>query len=131
MGTDCTLVAASYSTELCLRAAERLARDGVACEVVDLRVINPLNYDEIVRSVRKTGHLCAVDGGWRTCGLAGEILAGVIERVEPTTLKASPVRLTLPDAPAPTSRALEDIYYTQPDDIVRAVLKLTGRNVSA
>jgi len=90
-----------------------------------------LKYDEIARPVRQTGFLCVVDGGWRTCGLAGEIIAGVLERLEPVTLKASPVRLTLPDAPAPTSKALEDIYYTRPDDIVQAVLKLTGKGVSA
>ena len=99
--------------------------------MVDLRVINPLRHDEIARSVRKTGRLCAVDGGWRTCGLAGEIIAGVVERVDPAVMKAAPVRLTLPDAPAPTSKALENIYYTRPDDIVQAVLKLTGENVKA
>jgi pyruvate dehydrogenase E1 component beta subunit len=126
-GTDCTLVGAGYSTELCLRAAEALAGKGISSEVVDLRVINPLQYNEIVRSVRKTGRLCAVDGGWRTCGLAGEIIAGVVERVEPAALKASPIRITLPDAPAPTSRALEEIYYTKPEDIVQAVATLVGK----
>ncbi len=128
-GTDCTLVGAGYSTELCLRAAETLASKGISCEVVDLRVINPLKYDVIVESVRKTGRLCVVDGGWRACGLAGEIIAGVLERVEPAILNASPVRLTLPAAPAPTSRALEDVYYTRPSDIVEAVLKLSGEGV--
>lgn len=129
-GTDCTLAAAGYSVELCLRAADLLANQGISCEVVDLRVLNPLRHDEIARSVRKTGRLCAVDGGWRTCGLAGEIIAGVVERVEPAVLKASPARLTLPDAPAPTSKALEDVYYTRPGDIVQAVLKLTGASVN-
>jgi pyruvate/2-oxoglutarate/acetoin dehydrogenase E1 component len=123
-GTDCTLVGASFSTELCLRAAGELADMGISCDVVDLRVINPLHFDEIVRSVRRTGRLCVVDGGWRSCGLAGEIIAGVAERVPPTTLKRSPVRLTLPDAPAPTSKALEDIYYTNRADIVQAVERL-------
>jgi len=73
-----------------------------------------------------------VDGGWRTCGLAGEIMAGVVERIEPAALKASPIRITLPDAPAPTSRALEEIYYTKPGDIVQTVIKLArlGENRS-
>jgi pyruvate/2-oxoglutarate/acetoin dehydrogenase E1 component len=122
-GTDCTLVGASFSTELCLRAAGELADMGISCDVVDLRVINPLHFDEIVRSVRRTGRLCVVDGGWRSCGLAGEIIAGVAERIPPAMLRSSPVRLTLPDAPAPTSKALEDIYYTNPADIVQAVEK--------
>jgi len=131
-GKHCTLVGAGYSTELCLRAAEMLLTHGIEAEVIDLRVLNPLRYDEIIRSVCKTGRLCAVDGGWRTCGLAGEVIAGVIERVEPAALKASPIRITLPDAPAPTSRALEEIYYTKPGDIVQTVIKLArlGENRS-
>lgn len=127
-GTDCTLVASGYSTELCLQAAETVESMGVSCEVIDLRVLNPLRFDKIVKSVQKTGLLCAVDGGWRTCGLAGEVIAGVIERIKPATLKASPVRLTLPDAPAPTSKVLEEIYYLQPSQIVAAVSKLVGEN---
>ena len=123
-GTDCTLVGASFSTELCLRAAGALADEGIECEVVDLRVINPLRYDEIIHSVRKTGRLCVVDGGGKTCGLAGEIIAGVTECIEPAAMKASPARVTLPAAPAPTSRALENIYYTKPEDIVQAVFGL-------
>jgi pyruvate/2-oxoglutarate/acetoin dehydrogenase E1 component len=120
-GADCTLVGAGYSTELCLQGAEILAGQGIDCEVVDLRVINPLKYDKIVDSVEKTGRLCVVDGGWRTCGLAGEVVAGVAERVKPVAMRASPVRITLPTAPAPTSKALEDDYYTTPEDIASAV----------
>lgn len=125
-GNDCTLVGAGYSTELCLRAADTLAAKGITCEVIDLRIINPLKYDVIVNSVQKTGRLCAVDGGWRSCGLAGEIIAGVVERIDPAVLKTTPVRITLPAAPAPTSKALENIYYTRPEDIVQAVVALMG-----
>lgn len=120
-GADFTLVGASYATQLCLEAASTLEAQGISCEVVDLRVINPLVYDEILNSVRKTGHLCAVDGGWRTCGLAGEVIAGVMERVEPDTLKSPPVRLTLPPAPAPTSKPLEAAFYLKPEDIIESV----------
>jgi acetoin:2,6-dichlorophenolindophenol oxidoreductase subunit beta len=123
-GDDCTLVGASFSTELCLRAADMLQGEGVVCEVVDLRVINPLQYDVVCRSVLKTGRLCVVDGGSSACGLAGEVIAGVTERIEPAALKASPVRITPPSAPAPTSKVLEDIFYTKPEDIVREILRL-------
>lgn len=125
-GSDCTLVGSGYSTQLCLEAAEELSANGIECEVVDLRVLNPIAYTPIVESVRKTGRLCAVDGSWRTCGLAGEILAGVIEEIEPGVLKATPRRITLPDAPAPTSKALEDIYYTQPSQISSVVMKMVS-----
>lgn len=121
-GSDVTLVGASFSTLQCLRAAESLAEVGIAAEVIDLRVINPLDVSSIVASVKKTGRLCVVDGGWRTCGLAGEVIASVVESLPPQAMHVSPVRLTLPDAPAPSSGALEKTYYTTEHQIVNAVL---------
>jgi pyruvate dehydrogenase E1 component beta subunit len=123
-GDDITLVSAGYSTKLCLAAAETLAERGVSVEVVDLRVINPLNPSVILDSCKKTGRLIAVDGGWRTCGLAGEIIAVVAEGLPTGSLKTPPMRLTLPDAPAPTSKPLEAAYYTNEGDITASVLKL-------
>lgn len=123
-GQDCTLVGNSYSTQLCLQAADVLESRGISCEVVDLRVINPMVFDEIIASVEKTRHVCVVDGGWRTCGLAGEVIAGITETITPNTLKAAPVRLTLTNAPAPTSKVLEDIYYPQTDHVIEAILQL-------
>lgn len=110
-GTDVTVVGSGYSTQIALGVADELARDGVSAEVVDLRVLNPLDPSVVIASVRKTGRLAAVDGSWRTCGLAGEVIAGVAEGLPFDRWRATPQRFTLPDAPAPTSKALEDIYY--------------------
>jgi len=110
-GNDITLVAASYSTRLALDARERLATQGISAEVIDLRVLNPLHADPIVESVSKTRRLLAIDGGWRNCGMSAEVLALVAEKLPPGTLRATPARITLPDAPAPTSRVLEKAYY--------------------
>ncbi|MBI3609515.1 MAG: hypothetical protein HY204_02300 [Nitrospirae bacterium] len=123
-GSDCTLVGSSYSTHLCLEAAKSLEEQGVSCDVIDLRVISPLGYDAIVASVAKTNRLCVVDGGWGPCGLAGEIIAGVTERTHPSLFKSTPLRLTLPSAPAPTSGPLDGAYYLQPKDIASAVVRL-------
>ena len=120
-GSDITLVGVSYTTKMNLLVAEELAKQGISADVIDLRVINPLNYSEIVESVKRTGRLCVVDGCWTNCGLAGEIIAGVSERVEPITFKVSPKRFTLTDVPAPTSKALESNYYIKHDDIVRYI----------
>lgn len=125
-GTDITLVGASHATRLSLAAAETLAERGISAEVIDLRVLNPLDASAIVASVGKTGRLVVVDGGWRTCGMAGEILARVAEACPPGTLRHAPVRLTLPDAPAPTSAPLERGYYTNEADIVAAAYALMG-----
>lgn len=129
-GTDCTLVGSSYSTQLCLEAAKSLEIQGISCEVIDLRVVNPIRYDEIITSVEKTRRLCVVDGGWSTCGLAGEIIAGVCERTSPSLLEAAPIRMTLPDAPAPTSVPLESMYYFKSTDVVASVLRLVTQEVS-
>lgn len=116
-GTDITFVAASYSVQLALEAAKLLEDEGISAEVVDLRVINPIDHEVSAQSVRKTGRLLAIDGGWTNCGLAGEIIAGVSERVNISAFKTAPQRMTLTDAPAPTSRVLEELYYTTAKDI--------------
>ncbi len=128
-GGDVTLVGCSHTTQLCLQAAAVLAQDGIECEVIDLRVINPLRHEIIAESVRKTGRLIAVDGGWTTCGIAGEVLAGTCERVAPAVWRAAPRRITLPNAPAPTSKPLEAAYYLQPAQIVEAAHALLGPRV--
>ena len=94
--------------------------------MLDLRVIAPLDPAMVIQSVAKTGRLVAIDGGWRTCGLASEILAQVAEHVPPSLLKENCVRVTLPDAPAPTSRALERLYYSSIDDVVAAARSCVG-----
>ncbi|TWO66152.1 alpha-ketoacid dehydrogenase subunit beta [Caenimonas sedimenti] len=116
-GTDLTLVGASYTTTQCLEVADALRQQGVSCDVIDLRVINPLDCGLVARSVEKTGRLLVVDGGWSTCGLAGEVIAQAAERVPLGAWKSSPRRVTLPDAPAPSAGNLEDAYYPQASGI--------------
>lgn len=123
-GTDLTIVASSYSSLLALKTADALAEKGVSAEVIDLRVVNPLKMDVAIASAQKTGRLLAIDGDWTNCGLAGEILASVTEALEPSAWKATPRRLTLPDAPAPTSGALEKIYYPTVDQAVALALTM-------
>jgi acetoin:2,6-dichlorophenolindophenol oxidoreductase subunit beta len=125
-GGDITLVGASYSAYLCEQAAELLAKEGIDCEVIDVRVLNPLRAEPIVDSCTRTGALCVVDGGWRTCGFGSEILARVAESIGGTGLRRRPKRITLPDAPAPTSKPLEDIYYPQLRDVTDAVRQILG-----
>jgi pyruvate/2-oxoglutarate/acetoin dehydrogenase E1 component len=123
-GAELSLVAAGYSTRLALDARNELARLGFSAEVVDLRVLNPFNPEPVVQSVLKTGRLLVVDGGWRTCGFSAEVLASVMERLPPQALKGRARRITLPDAPAPTSRVLEKVYYPTTDTIVRCALEM-------
>jgi pyruvate/2-oxoglutarate/acetoin dehydrogenase E1 component len=123
-GSDVTLVGSSFSTKLCLDAAKILEGDSISAEVIDLRVIAPLDIQQVIDSVVKTQHLVAVDGGWSTCGLASEVIAGVVESSAFKRLKAPPARVTLPHAPAPTSAILEQAYYPTSKDVARSVRQL-------
>ena len=129
-GSDLTIVAAGYSTRLALDARSELAKHSVRAEVIDLRVLNPLRTDAIIESVQKTGRLLVVDGGWRTCGIAAEVIASVAERVPVGVLIKPPVRITLPDAPAPASRVLEKAYYPSMETVLVAARQLLVQEVT-
>lgn len=130
-GSDATIVAAGYSTRLALDARTALASEGVSAAVVDLRVLNPFSPAAIVESVRRTRRLVVVDGGWRNAGFAAEVITSVVEQLEPGWLLSPPARITLPDAPAPTSRVLEKIYYPTVDDVVKRVASLVASGTTA
>lgn len=123
-GSDVTIVASGHASLLARGACEQLGGDNVSAEVIDIRVLNPLDIDAIVASVKKTRRLIVVDSGWLSAGFSAEVLASVAEHLPVDTLKASPVRIALPDAPAPTSRVLEQAYYTSTADVVDAAKKM-------
>lgn len=122
-GRDVTLVAASYMAVEALKASESLRREGIDAEVIDLRSIKPLDETLLFASIKKTGKLIIADGGWKTCGIAAEISALISENVF-EYLKAPVIRVTLPEAPAPASRALEGVYYANAQDICEAVVRV-------
>ncbi len=72
-GTDLTIAAAGQLVHRALEAAEILAAEGVSCEVIDLRTIQPLDVDTVADSVKKTGRLLVADEGWSMCGVGAEL----------------------------------------------------------
>jgi pyruvate/2-oxoglutarate/acetoin dehydrogenase E1 component len=124
-GKDATIVATSYMVHEAMKAAESLNEGGLDVEVVDLLSLKPLDKDLLFQSVKKTGRLVIVDGGWKTCGIAAEISALVAESIF-ECLQAPILRVSLPDTPAPASSALEKVYYRTAEDIVLNVKKALG-----
>ncbi len=118
-GKDVTIAASSYMVKEVLKAAGLLKKDGITAELIDLRSLKPLDENLLLNSVKKTGRIVVADGGWRTCGIAAEVLALVAEKAL-GYLKAPAMRVTLPDAPAPASRTLEEAYYPKADNIIKA-----------
>ena len=124
-GDDVTVVATSYMTLEALRAARVLEQFGCSVEVIDLRVLRPLNIEPIGESVEKTGRLLTVDTGWRTYGIGAEVTAAITNKFF-AHLVAAPVRLGLPDHPTPSSRGLVTEFYPNAEHIIREVGPMTG-----
>lgn len=127
-GRDVTIVANSYMTVEALRAAKLLGKHGIRVELIDLRTIKPLDTETIIKSVAKTGRLLAVDSGWITGGIAGEVVAMITTRIF-DKLKAAPTRIALRDIPTPSSPGLTKGFYNTYRDIVESVFELVGRDV--
>ncbi len=123
-GKDLTIVACSYLAREAVKAAEELESAGISAEIMDLRTVKPFDTPAILRSVRKTGRLLIADGGWRSFGISAEILALTAEAG--VKLKKAPVRLSLPDCPAPASVSLEKVYYRHRGDIIRVAKRLAA-----
>jgi acetoin:2,6-dichlorophenolindophenol oxidoreductase subunit beta len=124
-GVDVTIVACSYATLDAIKAARLLERDGIKPEIIDLRTLVPRKDAAILASVHKTGRLVVVDQGTLTGGFAGEIVARVTEQAF-DALKTAPIRVTLPDVPTPTTRALSNYYYPTPRHIAAAARRALG-----
>ncbi len=118
-GTDVTIVGVGMGVHNGLKAADKLAAQGVSAEVVDLRTLVPLDRDTIFNSVKKTGRLIVVDEDYQSYGLTGEIIATIAER-DVKVLKASPQRVAYPDIPIPFARPMEQFALPNPDKIVDA-----------
>jgi pyruvate/2-oxoglutarate/acetoin dehydrogenase E1 component len=82
-GRDLTLVSHSYMMRVALEAADQLEKDGISCEVIDLRSLVPLDLDTICGSVARTGRLVTLEEGQVTCGVGAEVAMRVFERQGP------------------------------------------------
>jgi len=120
-GSDVTLVTAMKSVHDALDAAERLDRERVSVEVIDLRTLRPVDVDTVLASVRKTNRLVVVEEGPLTGGWAGEVLACVTEQGLGHLDDAW--RIATPNTPIPYSPPLEDAFLPGADRIVAEILR--------
>jgi acetoin:2,6-dichlorophenolindophenol oxidoreductase subunit beta len=119
-GNDLTIVSLSYMTIEALHALDYIKSKGIGIDLIDLRSIQPTDWETIFISVKKTGRLLALDTGPATCSFAGEIVARVSMELF-SILKTAPRRIAQPDFPSPTSFALTKGFYKCSEDIVRTV----------
>ncbi len=121
-GDDVSLITWGGCLYKTLDAAERLARDGIEAEVIDLRVLRPLDTATLLESVGRTRRAVIVDEGWKTGSLAGEIAAILCERAL-WHLDAPIERVCTAEVPIPYPRHLEEAALPQVEDIVRAATR--------
>ena len=120
-GKDVTIVAFSICVKHALDAAEKLAKEGIDAEVIDLRTLRPLDKQAIIDSVRKTHRLISVEEGWPVAGIGSEIAAIAMEELF-DELDAPVVRVTGKDVPMPYAANLEKLALPTVDDIVDAAI---------
>ncbi len=123
VGNDLTLIAYGGTLGKALTAAEQLAGEGIDCEVIDLRVLRPLDDQTIMASVCKTRRALVVDEGWRSGSLAAEIITRIIEQSF-FELDAPPSRVCSAEVPIPYPRHLEEAALPQVSTIVAAAHEL-------
>jgi len=124
-GRDVSVITYSANVHKALAAAEQLAAEGIEAEVVDLRVLRPLDDATIMGSVRKTRRAVIVDEAWRSVSLAAEISARIMEQAF-YDLDAPVARVCTEEVPIPYPKHLEDAALPQPEKIVAAVKSLFG-----
>lgn len=119
-GTDVTIVSWSRGMFLALGAADDLAQEGISAEVIDMRVLRPLDMETVVKSVEKTNRLVIVEESWRTMGLGAEIAAAAQEHAF-DYLDAPIGRVGSMEVPMPYAKNLERLIIPGKDEVVAAV----------
>ncbi len=119
-GGDVTVVAWGGSLGTALAAAEALAGEGVSAEVIDLRTLRPLDLETVLASLAKTHRVVLVDESWRTCGLAAEVSARIMEQGF-DLLDWPAQRVCSAEVPMPYAKHMEEAALPRADTIVAAV----------
>lgn len=122
-GSDVTIVSFGKIMKEALKAAEELAKEGVSCEVIDLRTVRPMDHETIFNSVKKTNRLVILEEAWPFGSVASEITYQVQEHVF-DFLDAPIQRITTADTPAPYSPVLLEKWLPNAQDVVDAVKKV-------
>lgn len=128
-GRDLTMVTFGGMLPATLAAAEELARGGIEAEVIDLRVLRPLDDATIMESIRRTRRALVVDEEWRSGSFAAEVMARIMEQAF-FDLDAPVQRVCSAEVPIPYAKHLEDAVLPQPSSIAAAARRMLGAAVA-
>jgi len=122
-GTDVTIVSFGKIIKEAYKAADELEKDGISCEIIDLRTVRPLDYEAIYKSVKKTNRLVILEEAWPFGNVATEITYQVQENAF-DYLDAPIIKINTADTPAPYSPELLKNWLPNSEDVVKAVRKV-------
>ncbi len=125
-GTDVTIVSFGKIIKEAFIAADELAKEGISCEIIDLRTVRPMDHDAILTSVKKTNRLVVLEEAWPFSSVASEITYIVQERAF-DYLDAPIQRITTADTPAPYSPVLLKEWLPNSEDVIKAVKKVLNK----
>jgi pyruvate dehydrogenase E1 component beta subunit len=122
-GTDVTIVSFGKIIKEAYAAAESLEKEGISCEIIDLRTVRPMDHETILKSVRKTNRLVILEEAWPFGNVATEIIYQVQDKAF-DYLDAPIVKINTADTPAPYSPVLLQEWLPNSEDVIRGVKKV-------
>ncbi|MEM6718434.1 MAG: pyruvate dehydrogenase complex E1 component subunit beta [Bacteroidota bacterium] len=122
-GTDVTIVSFGKIIKEAYKAADELAKEGISCEVIDLRTVRPMDHDAILTSVKKTNRLVILEEAWPFGNVATEIVYQVQAQAF-DYLDAPIQKINTADTPAPYSPVLLEEWLPNKNDVMKAVKKV-------
>ena len=127
-GKHLTIVASSYNVYEIIFCSEILKKFDIFIEIIDLRVLRPLDIKPIIQSVKKTKKLIIFETGNKVYGIGAEIIASILEKNN-NIFDLAPSRIGLPDSPTPSSRGLAKNFYPNSYDIMKVIMNQLNLNV--
>ena len=125
-GEDITIVSFGIGMQYALKAAEKLAADGIEAEVIDLRTIRPIDYETLVQSVSKTNRCITVEEGFPIASIGNHLSAYIMEHAF-DYLDAPVINCSGKDVPMPYAANLEKLALVTTDEVVNAAKKVCYR----
>lgn len=119
-GKDVTIVSFGKIIKQAYAAADELAKEGIECEIIDLRTVRPIDYNTIIESVKKTNRLVIVEEAWPLASISSEITFKV-QKEAFDYLDAPILRVTAADVPLPYAPTLIDASLPNPARIIKAI----------
>ncbi len=122
-GNDVTIISYSLCVSICLEASLILEKEGIKCDLIDLRTIRPIDKETIINSVKKTNRAVLIEESWPFCGVNSEISSIIMENAF-DYLDSPVLRINSKDVPMPYALNLENECLPKKEDIIEAVKKV-------